>query len=474
MSFQPNHHNNNPSLPPPPLTTVLTTAKPLNHMLLLPMHLHSLSDPKSKTLTPNFTTTMDPTLLLSDELLLQILAKLPNSPSNLSNSLVCKRWLNLHGRLVRSLKILDWNFVSSGRLTHRFPNLTHVDLVPACFHSPRNAAAAVFLSHRVASMRVAPGWCFGEDNILPAEVIDGGLRVIANGCPNLRKLEVVGASEAGLACVGEECSTLQELELQRCDDEVLRGVAVCKNLQVLRVIGSVGGFYDSVVSDIGLTILAQGCKRLVKLELSGCEGSFDGIKAIGQCCVMLEELTVVDHRMDGGWLAGLSFCENLKTLRFQSCKAIDGNPGMEEHLGFCPALERLHLQKCQLRDKNGTGAVFSVCRAAREVILQDCWGLDNSVLSLAIICRRVELCYLEGCSLLTTEGLELVIDSWKELQCLRVVSCKNIKDSDISPTLATLFATLKELRWRPDTKHLLSSSLEEISMGKKGGKFFRL
>lgn len=76
--------------------------------------------------------------------------------------------------------------------------------------------------------------------------------------------------------------------------------------------------------------------------------------------------------------------------------------------------------------------------------------------------------------MLTTEGLELVIDSWKELQCLRVVSCKNIKDSDISPTLATLFSTLKELRWRPDTKHLLSSSLEEISMGKKGGKFFRL
>lgn len=80
---------------------------------------------------------------------------------------------------------------------------------------------------------------------------------------------------------------------------------------------------------------------------------------------------------------------------------------------------------------------------------------------------------LEGCSLLTTEGLESVIDSWKELQCLRVGSCKNIKDSDISPALATLFTTLKELKWRPDTKYLLPSSLEEIGIGKKGGKFFK-
>lgn len=71
------------------------------------------------------------------------------------------------------------------------------------------------------------------------------------------------------------------------------------------------GFYESVVSDIGLTILAQGCKRLVRLELVGCEGSFDGVKAIGQCCVMLEELVIVDHRMDDGWLVGVSYCENL-------------------------------------------------------------------------------------------------------------------------------------------------------------------
>ncbi|KAI3765961.1 hypothetical protein L2E82_16008 [Cichorium intybus] len=33
----------------------------------------------------------------------------------------------------------------------------------------------------------------------------------------------------------------------------------------------------------GCPDLAQGCKRVVKLELKGCEGSYDGI-AIRQCC----------------------------------------------------------------------------------------------------------------------------------------------------------------------------------------------
>lgn len=465
MSFQPFLNNKipNPNFPSPPLKTWL------NSNMVLAMQLNSLTDPNSKTLIPNF----DLTLLLSDEILLKIISKLPNSQAK-SNSLVSKRWLNLQGRLIRSLKIFDLNFVLSGRLIHRFPNLTHVDLVPSTFVVyPQKGS--VLVSHRVVSMRVDTGWCFGfteeRKSLLPVEAIDKGLKEVAKGCPNLRKLEVTGGSEAGLVTIGEECVTLMELELHKCNDNVLRGVAACRNLQVVKLIGSVDGFYESVVSDIGLTILAQGCKRLVKLELVGCEGSFDGIKAIGSCCLMLEELVFVDHRMDDGWLAGVSFCENLKTLRFVSCKVIDGNPGLEEHLGFCVALESLHFQKCQLRNKNTMGAVFSVCRAAKEIVLQDCWGLEDGVFRLAVVCRRVKLFDIEGCSLLTTEGLESVIESWTDLECLRVVSCKNIKDSDISPALATLFTTLKELKWRPDTKHLLPS--KEVNMGKKGGKFFK-
>lgn len=288
--------------------------------------------------------------------------------------------------------MLDWEFLESGRLISRFPNLTHVDLLNGCIVRPYNCR--VWLSNRFLHMHIdsgvsgfLPDWHVCDENLLPVEIVDRGLRGLASGCPNLRKLEVAGASELGLLSVAEECLTLQELELHKCNDNVLRGIAACGNLQILKLVGSVDGFYGSLVSDIGLTILAQGCKRLVKLELSGCEGSFDGIKAIGQCCQMLEELTICDHRMDGGWLAALSYCENLKTLKFLSCKRIDPSPGPDDYLGSCPALETLHLHKCQLRDKKSIRAMFKVCEAVREIVVQDCWGLDNVMFSLASTCR---------------------------------------------------------------------------------------
>jgi F-box/leucine-rich repeat protein 2/20 len=360
--------------------------KPLKHVIFT--MIPNSNFPKSQTPIFNFPN-YDQTLRLSDQILLQILSKLPDSQRN-TNSLVCKRWLNLQGRLVRSLRLLDWHFLESGRLVFRFPNLTHVDLVTGCFFSPRNAG--ILLTNRVVSMHLGSGFSTGwnevcEDSLLPVEVIDRGVKMLACGCPNLRKLAVTGVSELGVLSVAEECLTLQELELHMCNDDALRGIAACTNLQVLRLVGNVDGLYGSVVSDIGLTILAQGCKRLVKLELYGCEGSFDGIKAIGQCCQMLEELSICDHRMEAGWLAGLSYCENLKTLRFQSCKRIDPSPGPDDYLGCCPALERLLLHKCQLRDKMSVRAMFMLCEGVREMVFQDCWGLDNEMFSSASCCR---------------------------------------------------------------------------------------
>ncbi|KAF6137951.1 hypothetical protein GIB67_041824 [Kingdonia uniflora] len=58
-------------------------------------------------------------------------------------------------------------------------------------------------------------------------------------------------------------------------------------------------------------------------------------------------------------------------------------------------------------------------------------------------------------------------------QSLRVVSCNKIKDNEITPALSSLFYVLKELKWRPDTRSLLSLSLGGTGVGKKGGRFFK-
>ncbi|KAG9140755.1 hypothetical protein Leryth_006938 [Lithospermum erythrorhizon] len=418
---------------------------------------------------------IDKTSLLPDQILLQILSKLPKSQRN-SNSLVSKRWLNLQGRLVRSIKVLDWDFLKQGRIFYRFPNLVNIDIVNGCLFSPRNCSILVsneVLTYWIDSDKEGSCGLLNEGNLVVSSDVDLGLKILVNGYPNLRKMAVMNASEMGLLNVAEECPILQELELHRCNDQVLRGIGACSNLQILKLIGNVEGLYGSVVSDVGLTILAQGCSRLVKLELSGCEGGFEGIKAIGQCCLMLEELILAHHRMEDGWLPALSYCENLKTLRFLSCKSIDNSPGSDENLGFCQAIERLHLEKCQLRDKRSVRALFRVCQGAREIVVKNCWGFQDDMFRVAAVCRRVKYLSLEGCSLLTVEGLESVLPSCLELQSLRVISCNNIKESEVTPALSTLFSSLKELRWWPDTKSSLSSALTGTSLGKRGHRFLK-
>ncbi|XP_065859284.1 F-box protein At5g51370-like [Euphorbia lathyris] len=416
----------------------------------------------------------DYTSLLSDEILLQVFSRLPIS-QYIFNSLVCKRWLYLHGRLVRSVKLNEWWFLNSGRIFQRFPNLTEIGMVKACIRMSRNSG--IVLSYKNWSIDFGTEFSgkgfIGENDLLPSDLIDCGMEMIAKWYPNLRRIVAIGPSETGLLSISNRCETLQELELHCCGDFSLKGISGCRNLQVVKLIGCIDGFYSSVVSDIGLTILAQGCRRLVKLELCGCEGSYDGIKAIGQCCQMLEELTLSDHRMDGGWLSALSFCGNLKTLRMQSCKFIDSSPGLDQHLRSCRALEELHLHKCQMQDKLGVKALFLVCEAVREIFFLNCWGLEDEVFGTATVCRRVKLLSLEGCSALTTGGFEATVLNWKDLQRLRVISCNKIKDNEVSPALSSLFSVLKELKWRPDSRSLLWSSLAGTGMRNKGGRFFK-
>ncbi|GFQ02397.1 F-box protein at5g07670 [Phtheirospermum japonicum] len=436
---------------------------------------HSDSEPDSDSSNPN---PVDYTSLLSDELLLKVFDKLPDPKQHLSNnSLVCRRWCAVCGKLVRSIKLMDWDFLESGRLSFRFPNLVNINLIPACIKPDRNSG--ILLSNKLIEVHLSSkmlsndGFFVSKQEVLDSERIDRGVTILAEGCKKLRKIVLMNVSEEGLNCLAQECELLQEMELHCCDDLSLRGIYNFRNLQILKLIGNINGVYNSVVSDIGMTILAQGCGRLVRLELVGCEGSYDGVKAIGQCCQMLEELTFRDHRMEGGWLSALSYCGNLKTLRIVSCKKIDDSPGLDEHLGSCVMLEELHLRRCQLRDKKGVTALFSVCQAMRKLVIEDCWGLDDGVFAAASIFRNIRSLSLEGCSLVTTKGLESVVLSWKELERLRVDSCNNIKDSEITAELATLFSVLKELKWRPDSRSMLSASLAGTEIGRKGGRSLR-
>ncbi|PRQ25806.1 putative leucine-rich repeat domain, L domain-containing protein [Rosa chinensis] len=109
-------------------------------------------------------------------------------------------------------------------------------------------------------------------DVLKQSVVDDGLRLIAN--LNLRRIAVIDVGVDGMLSIAKECQTLQELELHCCGELALKRISGFRNLPIVKLIECVDGFYSAHISDIGLTILAKGCRRLVKLELCGCEGSY--------------------------------------------------------------------------------------------------------------------------------------------------------------------------------------------------------
>lgn len=94
----------------------------------------------------------DVTSVLSDEILLHVFRLLsPSSSSSSSHySLVCKRWMRLYGLLRLSIKVQDWTFLETGRMSIRFPNLTDVDLTRASVVLPAvsNKGSSILLTHQ--------------------------------------------------------------------------------------------------------------------------------------------------------------------------------------------------------------------------------------------------------------------------------------------------------------------------------------
>lgn len=340
---------------------------------------------------------IDPDLstLLSDEILLRILSS-TSSSSVTSSSLASKRLLRLSGHLRQKVTLLDWSFLPL--LPSRFPRISEIDLVPASFPPPL-IPSPILLSHFKFSIPVPYDVVIGECSCLDQKSYDEGLQIVTDAYPGLRRLSILAiASEDAMLNLAQKCQTMQELNMHKCTDSSLKHISAFANLQILRLVATVKGVYTGPgITDIGLTILAHGCKRLVKLELNGCEGSYAGISAIGKCCFMLEELIISLHQMDAGWMAGLSFCENLKSLKFIGCRRIDLDPGSDEHLGSCPTIEMLHLQKCQLRNKRSIAALLSICDGIRDILFQDCWGLSDDIFSVAGTCKYFLLHYLFFC-----------------------------------------------------------------------------
>lgn len=319
--------------------------------------------------------------LLSEDLLALILKKVTDQDDRKSCSEVCKQWFKLEGLNRWSLLVRKPNFPFS--VVTRFPNLVQFKASQLTTDSDLEFIAQT--CPKIEDVKITD-FSSHERGFLGRK----GLSALANGCPKLSKVSLVG-DKIGNAAVVElvnSAHSLTSLELGHSliGDPSLRAIASSSSIKILKLKSCCN------ITDRGLGCLATGStsKTLIKLVLKRCAKiTDDGVKLLSKMR-RLEQLSLCCCRgeiTDIGGMA-ISAIRNLKELK------LNGLVGVSDlaiaALAFCRNLELVDIKGCVGVTGAGIRA-FSSHQGLKRLVLLGLRNFDLSdVESLALGCPSLE------------------------------------------------------------------------------------
>eukprot|EP00941_MAST-03F_sp_MAST-3F-sp1_P004042 g4042.t1 len=177
----------------------------------------------------------------------------------------------------------------------------------------------------------------------------------------------------------------------------------CKNLlSVCFCIKDVTQQASLVITDKGVTSLAEGCHELMEVDLTRQEKITDAS------------------------LIGLSkYCPNLGTLKIPFCKHIT-DKGIIAIVNTCTRLVFLDTAKCYLLSDKSAFAIGKKCKYMEFL---NCWGwqglTDNGVVTIAKGCRYLQNLGCYDCTNLSNKSLASLASNCQEITGLGIC-CNNI------------------------------------------------
>ncbi|KAH6809784.1 RNI-like superfamily protein [Perilla frutescens var. frutescens] len=190
------------------------------------------------------------------------------------------------------------------------------------------------------------------------------------------------------------------------------------------------------ITDKGMTSLASGLPSLHFLDVSYCRKLTDkGLSSIANGCHDLRALYVVGCRfVTDVLLSALSMnCNNLEELGLQGCTNITDS-GLTVLVEGCKRLKQLDLNKCSNIGDMGISCISKECHSSLLTLkLLDCYKIgDDSILSLAKHCKRLETLIIGGCRQLSDESIkQLAFACCGSLKNLRMDWCLNVSDASL-------------------------------------------
>ncbi|KAJ4704322.1 F-box/LRR-repeat protein 3 [Melia azedarach] len=239
-------------------------------------------------------------------------------------------------------------------------------------------------------------------------VTDIGVGCIAVGCKKLRLISLkwcLGVGDLGVGLIAVKCKEIRSLDLSYLPitNKCLPSILKLQHLEDLILEGCFG------IDDCSLAALKHGCKSLKALDISSCQHiSHLGLSSLTSGTGGLQQLTLAY-----GSPVTLAFADGLKKISTLQSIKLDGcavtKAGLKAIGDWCVSLKELSLSKCSGVTDEGLSSVVTKHRDLMRLDITCCRKItDVSIAHITSSCTRLTSLRMESCSLVPREAFVLI------------------------------------------------------------------
>ncbi|ONK55780.1 uncharacterized protein A4U43_C10F910 [Asparagus officinalis] len=268
-------------------------------------------------------------------------------------------------------------------------------------------------------------------------VTDAGLVALGRGLPFLQSLLDVSCcrkiTDKGVKAIALGCNDLRKLELSGCrliTNELFRALSDnCCHLEELGLSGCTN------VTDSGLSDLVEGCRYIRSLDVSKCSkvGDDGVLRIAGACSASLQALKLLDCYGvgDRSIISLADSCRNLETLVFGGCRDVSDEPLKSLVLALGCSLRSLRMDWCLNVSDSSLLCVLSNCRNLVALDISCCGKVTDSAfdgLAMGGFDSGLKVLKVSNVPRITVLGIGTILQCCKVLEYLDLRSLPHVTE----------------------------------------------
>ncbi|KAH6798279.1 RNI-like superfamily protein [Perilla frutescens var. hirtella] len=239
-------------------------------------------------------------------------------------------------------------------------------------------------------------------------ITDIGIGCIAVGCRKLKLLSLkwcLGVGDLGVGLIAVKCQGIRSLDLSYLPitNKCLSQILELQNLEDLVLEGCFG------IDDDSLAALNQGCKTLETLDMSSCQKvSHVGLSSLTSATASLRQLILsYGSRVDLALADSLQKLSMLQSIKLDGCRVTCS--GLKAIGNWCVSLSEVSLSKCVGVTDEGLSSLVTKHKDLRKLDITCCRKITHASLAhITNSCTSLLSLKMESCTLILAEAFVLI------------------------------------------------------------------